>query len=109
MLINKIKYIVMMCTIFFVDHASACSCGNMDIARIDKGSEIVFIGNLKSKRWFSSNYILNDLKFYKGESLNEVEVSSEKSSMSCGVKFEHNVPYVIFAYRREGKLWADSC
>ena len=99
--------------LIFFNNAFGCSCGGPDITRMEGGAEIVAVGELKTKRYFYSfsknQYTFNNLKIFKGSNIDEIKVWTPKLEMSCGLKAENDMPYVLFVYRENGKLVVDHC
>ena len=104
-----LKFLVFSLFPVLFNKSFACSCGGPDIARMNAAAELVFVGDLNSKSFFSKKYKLNLKKAYKGMQSDTVEVNTESSGAACGVEFKKDIHYIVFASRHEGKLWVDKC
>jgi hypothetical protein len=107
------KKILLIFSFLLAGDSFACSCGGPHILRMDKGSEVVVLAKLRAKRTFYSfnknKYIFEPIKVFKGADAAQVEVWTSKFEMSCGLRVNHDVPYVLFVYREDNKLKVDHC
>lgn len=98
---------------FFSANALSCSCSDENVEYMDKHSEFVFVGKLKSKNFFLSilnnKYEFEVSNLYKGNASPSVTIWGGKFDMSCGYNFKKDVNYVVFAYRQNKRLWTDRC
>jgi hypothetical protein len=107
------KTIALFFTSFIATNVFACSCGPLDLNRMESGSPVIFSGvmvkkiNVRSTSMVS--YTFTPSRMYKGELQKSVEVITEKYSAACGQQFKPKKEYVILAYEEEGKLHTDIC
>ncbi|NUU77600.1 hypothetical protein [Paenibacillus xylanilyticus] len=106
-------------TVFPGEKAYACSCAYIEIPKRLEGATTAFTGKVVKRGVtpiFSQNgfreYTFEVDKAWKGVHAKKMRIMVDDSgSSSCGVQFEHNQSYLIFAYQKEkdGRLHTDLC
>ena len=89
----------------------ACSC--VDSTREERAdwADAVFFGRVRSITGDEPLRVkFRVRKIYKGRNIDEFEiVRTSSQGPACGVHFEEGKRYTVFAERRDGKLFTNSC
>lgn len=93
------------------DEALACSCLRPDMASMEKGAELVAVAQLKSRSHSNGKrkYVFSTIRAFKGDAPERIVVWTSDSEVSCGLRAQRGVRYVLFAYRENGRLMVDHC
>ena len=86
--------------------AQACSCIAPPAPEVALGnSAAVFVGRVTSveKSDFSNKYQFSVSKQWKGVQGNAVSIVSATSSAACGINFDEDRDYLVYAYKNEGE------
>lgn len=109
----------------FAQGSISCDCASYTIEEAYNSYDVVFIGKVKSVREqsiFEGRKVFSDglvgakliaERKFKGSTEKEIIVYTENDSASCGVSFEQNITYAVFAEipkdAEDNKLYVNSC
>jgi hypothetical protein len=103
--------LLVLCALF-ADQSLACSCIKPpDISSQEQGAEFVVLAKLDNSSPSVGNkkYIFTTIRTFKGVAGKQITVRSPRYEMSCGLRAQRDLTYVLFVYRENGRLKVDRC
>ncbi|WP_231515576.1 hypothetical protein [Herbidospora cretacea] len=103
--------------VFGATPSYACDCMAPTVPAHLKSSTLVFTGTVKAVRlpkdpWDPVKPVVYTFRAdhaYKGKPKAVVAVSTHTQSAACGSRFSRGARYLVFAYKREGRLTTNIC
>lgn len=111
-LISLAGFTIAMAATLFSTDAFACRCGKADADKFAAAAEMVFRGKALKSSPVPGNATATTFlvkRQWKGTASETVIIKSVTESAACGTRFEPRETYLVFARKKDGALWTDSC
>lgn len=98
----------------FPSMAQACTCPERTTAESVVQADMIFIGRAMDITYPSmhkaiTNFKINSIKKGVPHGTKKVSIHSDIAAFSCGVAFNPNEDYLIFATKNKGKISVSKC
>jgi hypothetical protein len=110
--IQLVKAPLLVLCAFFANQSLACSCIKPpDISSQEQDAELVVLAkfNKRSPSIGSKKYVFTIVREFKGTAAEQIVVRTPRFEVSCGLRTQRSLTYVLFVYRENGKLTVDRC
>lgn len=111
-----IKYalLLLLCPFLFSQSAMACTCPERTTAESAAQADLIFVGRVKDISYLSmhsamTGFMIKDIKKGVPHGTTELAVHSDIAAFSCGVAFQPDEDYLVFATRKGKLLSVSSC